>query len=219
MSEKMLVTQALDERELLVKKINDKIQKGSFVDTIRCNAEKVYENQISRDEFDKQARAAYQQIMDLITRYQKIDAAIVNSNANTWIETACGRYTIAAAISLRNRLRESGVYRKEADFEENLCRKFREEYQKRIQFQEQKNSQLQNTAEGMRLSILGRDSKSKEEKPLEVVEAYIRENTTELADPLGVQKKIADFTERRNELLRELDTKIKVSNATTLISV
>ena len=31
MSEKMLVTQALDERDLLVKKINDKIAKASFV--------------------------------------------------------------------------------------------------------------------------------------------------------------------------------------------
>ena len=37
MSEKMLVTQALDERDLLVKKINDKIQKASFVDTIKPN--------------------------------------------------------------------------------------------------------------------------------------------------------------------------------------
>ncbi len=30
MSEKMLVTQALDERDLLVKKINDKIEKSQF---------------------------------------------------------------------------------------------------------------------------------------------------------------------------------------------
>ena len=35
MSEKMLVTQALDERDLLVKKIGDKIAKANFVDTIR----------------------------------------------------------------------------------------------------------------------------------------------------------------------------------------
>lgn len=34
MREKMLVTQALDERDLLVKKISDKIDKASFVDTI-----------------------------------------------------------------------------------------------------------------------------------------------------------------------------------------
>ena len=35
MSEKMLATQALDERDLLVKKINDKIEKTDFVDLIR----------------------------------------------------------------------------------------------------------------------------------------------------------------------------------------
>lgn len=40
MSEKMLVTQALDERDLLVKKISDKIEKASFVDTIKPNEEK-----------------------------------------------------------------------------------------------------------------------------------------------------------------------------------
>lgn len=33
MREKMLVTQALDERDLLVKKISDKIDKASFVDS------------------------------------------------------------------------------------------------------------------------------------------------------------------------------------------
>ena len=34
MADKMLVTQALDERDLLVKKINDKIEKANFVDTM-----------------------------------------------------------------------------------------------------------------------------------------------------------------------------------------
>ena len=42
MSEKMLVTQALDERDLLVKKITDKIAKASFVDTIKLNEDKVF---------------------------------------------------------------------------------------------------------------------------------------------------------------------------------
>ena len=46
MSEKMLVTQALDERDLLVKKIADKIMKASFVDTIKPNEERnKYETQ------------------------------------------------------------------------------------------------------------------------------------------------------------------------------
>ena len=42
MSEKMLVTQALDERDLLVKKIGDKIAKIQVVDTKKRNEEKLY---------------------------------------------------------------------------------------------------------------------------------------------------------------------------------
>ena len=50
MSEKMLVTQALDERDLLVKKITDKIAKASFVDTIKPNEDKVYAKRIDKTE-------------------------------------------------------------------------------------------------------------------------------------------------------------------------
>ena len=208
MSEKMLVTQALDERDLLVKKIGDKIAKANFVDTIRPNEDKVYARRVEKAEFTKEAKAAYQQITDLIARYQKIDAAIVDSNARTEVKTSYGTFTVAGAISLRSRLRGLGVYEEEADFERNLQKKL-----------DMKNSQLQTTAENMRLSILGRDAKTKDEKPLGVVEAYVKENTTELVDPLKVEKKIEDLEEKRNTLLRELDTQIKVSNATTFIEV
>lgn len=75
MSEKMLVTQALDERDLLVKKIADKIEKASFVDTIKPNEEKVYAKRIDKEEYAREAESAYQQIVDLIDRFQKIDAA------------------------------------------------------------------------------------------------------------------------------------------------
>lgn len=93
------------------------------------------------------------------------------------------------------------------------------EYNERVQFCDRKNSQLQSTAEEMRLSILGKDSKTKDEKPLGVVEAYVKENTTELVDPLDVKKKLEALEEKRNTLLTELDTQIKVSNATTFIEV
>ena len=55
MSEKMLVTQALDERDLLLKKITDKIAKASFVDTIKPNEEKVYAKRIDKEEYAKEA--------------------------------------------------------------------------------------------------------------------------------------------------------------------
>ena len=81
MSEKMLVTQALDERDLLVKKIADKIAKASFVDTIKPNEDKVYARRMEKSEYAKEAEASYQQVVDLIDRYQRIDAAIVEEKA------------------------------------------------------------------------------------------------------------------------------------------
>ncbi|MDO4341074.1 MAG: hypothetical protein Q4C91_23860 [Eubacteriales bacterium] len=218
MSEKMLVTQALDERDLLVKKIGDKIAKASFTDVKKHNEEKVMEGRLSEEDFRKDAESAYQQIMDLIQRFQKIDAAIVASNAATTIHTSFGDYTVAGAISLRSRMRGSGSY-DEADFEQNLYSKMKNELDKRLITIENKNKQLETTAESMRLSILGKDSKAKDDKPLEVVTAYVKENTAELVDPLGVQKKVEEIQERRAKLLSELDTQIKVSNATTFIEI
>lgn len=219
MKEKMLVTQALDERDLLVKKITDKINKVCFVDVKKHNEEKVFENRISEEEYKKQTESAYQQIFDLIQRFQKIDVAIVASNASHYIETSYGKFTIAGALSLRTRLKENGIYGEHADFEMILCDKFEKDYQSKIQFIEMKNKQLEATAENMRLSILGKDNKTKDDKPLEVVETYVKENTMELIDPLNILKKIEQISEKTETLIKELDTQIKVSNATTFIEI
>ncbi len=219
MSEKMLVTQALDERDLLVKKIADKITKASFVDTIKPNEDKVFTKRIGKEEYAREAEASYQQILDLTDRFQKIDAAIVASNAATKIKTSYGEFTIAGAIALRSRLHGMGAFGTDADFEGRLQLKMKQEYDERVRFCDVKNSQLQSTAEDMRLSILGKDSKMKDEKPLGVVDAYVKENTTELVDPLEIKKKLESLEEKRNILLTELDTQIKVSNATTFIEL
>lgn len=60
MSEKMLVTQALDEKNLLEKKIIDKIKKASFVDYRKRNEEKVFVSRVSKEEYQKRAESAYQ---------------------------------------------------------------------------------------------------------------------------------------------------------------
>lgn len=219
MAEKMLVTQALDERDLLVKKIKDKIEKASFTDAKKNNEDKVMDLRLAEDEFKKEAERAYQQIMDLINRFQKIDAAVVASNAASMIQTSFGTYTVAGALSLRSRMRGMGSYEDDADFELNLLEKMKRELDNRLVSIEQKNSHLEYTAENMRLSILGKDSKNKDDEPLEVVKTYVKENTTVLIDPLDVRKKLDEIKEKREKLISELDTQIKVSNATTFIEI
>ena len=217
MSEQMLVTQALDERDLLVKKINDKINNIKLVDFKKRNEEKFSEQRITPEEFAKNAASAYQQIMDLIDRYQRLDAAIVASNAANWIDTSYGKFTLAGAIALRNRLKGKGIYLEDAQFEERLKTRFDFQRKASLLKAEQNNKNLEAQAENMRLSILGKDAKVKEAKPLEVVDAYVRENTTEVIDPLESEKKIQEIQEKIDTLLKELDTQIKVSNATHMI--
>ena len=217
MSEKMLVTQALDERDLLVKKINDKILKIKLIDTKKRNEEKTYTERVTQEEFSKAAQAAWQQIMDLIDRYRRLDAAIVASNASTMIETAQGEMTVAAAIALRARLNGNGIYGSNGDFEDSLIAVARKQYEQTVQLIETRNKLMENKADDMRMAILGRDAKGKDDAPLEVVTAFIQANTTEVIDPLGVEKRTQELRERLDALLSELDTKIKVSNATTVI--
>lgn len=215
MSERLLITQALDERDLLVKKINDKIRAANFVDMIKNNQEQSAGTRMTRDDFEKQAKAAYQQIIDLSDRYQAIDAAIIESNAKTTIDVNGGKMTVAAAISLRSRLRESAIC--ENDFEGKMINRMANSLSGCIRSIADANSRVETTAENMRTSILGRDTKQKDDKPLEVVDSYVKENTSVLLDPLGVQDMIEKIGEKRDSLLRDIDTKIKVSNATTYI--
>lgn len=217
MAEKMLVTQALDERDLLAKKIMDKIRIASFTDTRKRNETNVMEGRISSDEFKKNASAAYQQIMDLIERFRRMDTAIITSNATTVIDTSIGQITVATAISIRNRLRGTGSLDEDGQFEEALLKKMEEERRKRVIVAETKNKALDSTAETMRLSILGKDTRVREERPLEVVDAYIRENTTDVVDPIDVQSKTCELRDKVDSVLKELETQIKVANATTSI--
>ena len=214
---RLLVTQALDERDLLNKKINDKIKTAVFIDVVKHNEETVMNRRVDRETFQKEAQSSFQQINDLIERYKNIEAAIVESNANTFIETSYGKFSIAAAIALRNRLRGDLKFDGKADFETTLYQKMKRAYDDCVTTMEVKNDALAETAEQMRLSILGRETKVKNEKPLEVVETYIKENSMELADPLNIVSKMEQLQERKDKLLSELETQIKVSNATTFI--
>lgn len=217
MSEKMLVTQALDERDLLVKKIGDKIDKLRVADLKKRNEDKVIGASVAPDEFVQAVTSAYQQIIDLIDRYQRLDAAIVASNAEHFVETSRGKYTIAGAIALRARLKGNGVYAEHGAFEEALMEQLQNEINTAIRTAETRNKAVESQAESMRLAILGRDGKTRDAAQLDVVDTFVRENTTEVIDPLDAKAKCALLQERIDAMLSELDTQIKVSNATTTI--
>lgn len=215
MSEKLLITQALDERDFLSKKISDKIAGAVFLDLKRKNEETTLKTKNTPEDFAKKAESQYQQIMDLIARYDRINDAIVASNAETKIKTSFGEFTVAGAIALRNRLMNTPSC--SVSFENALANKMQSDFYTMSSEAASLNARVNNTAENMRLSILGKDARQKEDKPLAVVDAYVAENTTVLADPISVGQKIVEIREKNAALISELNTQIKVSNATTYI--
>lgn len=86
MARKILVAEALDERDLLAKKITDKIGKISFVDVIRPNEENVFNLRQEKGKYIAKVKSGYQQLQDMITLFQKLDEAILVSNALTYVE-------------------------------------------------------------------------------------------------------------------------------------
>lgn len=228
MSETILMTQALDERDLLRKKIRQKIAGTFFIDYRKNNEEKVIGRACSREEFRKEAESAYQSIIDNIRRYERLDAAIIASNANAKITTSYGEYTVAAAIALRSRLQAGDPERdigedfstfSNNDFEAELSGRMYLQYRETVKAMDSKNAALEQTAESMRLSILGKDGRGREDgSALEVVKTYVAENKAGLEDPLDICKKVEALRQRHDTLLSELDTGIKVSNATTFIT-
>lgn len=247
---RITVVQALDERDLLVKRIMSKTQKAQFVDIMKPKASVTWQKRMPRAAFAAEAQSALQQIQDLIARYDRLNAAITLSNATTFLETSQGRMTVSCAIALRNRLRGSGTYGDLTDFEGRLVKKMESSYKEELDLQRKKNEAVRreaaaskkgkasgrNSAQIVVLQGTGSQGKSKEasvgagegkgtgdgRSPGAAAEGRRQERDMDLmrmVDPLNIRRKAEEITERRDALLSELETKIKISNATTFVDL
>ena len=106
MGEKMLITQALTEKETLQDEICRLIQEAKFcfADTICEREEKTRQKKLNEEEFSRNAQELFEKIQEKIKRYYQIEEAIIVSNAKVKIHTQAGEFTVAGAVSLRNRL-------------------------------------------------------------------------------------------------------------------
>jgi hypothetical protein len=215
--EKMLITQALDERDFLRTKITDKINKlsGNMVAVVKAS-DTTTASGLTIDEFKEKVKSSYQSIQDLIKRYRAINIAINNSN-NTETVTVKGKtYTRSEAIALRSeylsknsidkmlndvitREASDGLYR----YQTNLDR-----------FAAHKRDYIN--------AFLGKDRTKdsiNDDKLIETIENFISKDNPILIDPLEITKNYDSLTQEATEFFKELETAIKVSNATTFIEI
>ena len=107
MGEKITISEALDRRDLLRKKLFQKIEAAHLIDCKKSNEENTFLYRKTPEAFSEEVKSTWQSIWDQIHYYDRLEAAIVQSNSETVIETSFGKLTVTAAIAMRNRLRQS----------------------------------------------------------------------------------------------------------------
>jgi hypothetical protein len=214
MAEKLLIADALDERDFLRIKIHKAIQNCRFVTVKRKKDEKT-SNGVDPEVFIEKAKSDYQSITDMIVRLKKINSAIIVSNATTNVTLKSGlTMTRAEAIARRKELKSKNS--------EDLEFEFIQAMQQMISTSQRDYSVLTKKADSIAETYNGNlSSKDKDLniKQIEATKVLTAEEYPEIIDPLDLEKKYTERVDQYTTLAKELDTAIKVSNATTYIEI
>ena len=207
--EKMLVAEALDERDLLTKKIKTAITNSKY-SSVRREKDPKLANGQTDDEFAADAKATFQSIVDMIDRLNRINAAIVLSNANTIIKLRSGiEMTVAAAITKRKQMTIKD------DIEDLFIRDLAGQAKGMLELYDSYKKEKEKRETAYKTNFSNRDKLSKEDA--EAIESLLKGDEPVMVDPIGIVKLSQEKQEAYAQLAKEIDTAIKVSNATTVI--
>lgn len=215
-TERMLVCNALDERDFLRKKIISAINSTYFIACKRVKDDKVRTTGYTDPKtFENEAKSSYQSITDMIDRYTRLDTAITLANASTEIKLSDDTVmTRAAAISMRKAL----VGDTSTDFTGRLINVLERQFANVSATANALNAEADRELKQYKDNMTSGD-KAKELTPAvtQTLESLVADNRADIIDPIGVEKEIKKLEDKYETLKKELDSAIKVSNATTFV--
>ena len=207
--ETMTVHKALAELKVLDDRISKAILNSTFVTAKKNNQEKVHGK--TTKQFQDDAVASYNKAYDLIRRRNAIKDAVNVSNSTTRVKIGDTEYTVVEAIDKKNH----GM-----DYFCTLRDALSQQLAKHMTELERHNAGLQQKAEQFVVGMMGnKDAKTNGTEFDNAVNVYIKSNTVELVDPLGIEKKIEELNDMINSFLPEVDAALSVSNALTTITI
>ena len=206
--EKMLVTQALNELKTLNSRIMRAINNATFVTSAKICEKNVTSN-MSKEDFNANAKSDLQSIDDLINRRKNIKAAIVLSNAVTMVTVANVEMTRAAAIERKTSI----------EYERSLLRQMKNQYLTAQQKVNAKNTEMEAAIERLVATAFGKDSKTniKSDDYSAIADPYKEKNEWALVDPIDVLNQITKREEEIDAFINEVDSALQISNCTTYI--
>lgn len=208
--EKMLVTQGLNELKTLESRIQRAINSANLVTLAKTCESKVTPNK-TKEEFNSEAEASYQSVIDLIARREKIKTAIVDSNATTMVEINGEKMSVAKAIDLKTSI----IYRQE------FLDKMKNQLRAAEGSVNLKNAAMEKNLDQLVLANFSKDSKgaAKPEEYEAIAAPFRKANEYSLVDPLSLEKKIEEEEKYIEGFLSHVDQVLQVSNCITSIEI
>ena len=209
-TETMNIHQALVELKTLDKRIESAIQEGDWVVANKHSNGKI--SGIDLKDWVENVKSRHQKVTGLIARTEAIKRAVVNSNAVTKVTIAGKEYTVAEAIDMKNH----GIERLRA-----LVRRLNHDYTMAKAAADRANgAELERRADDYVRTMIGNtDVKGMTEEIKRLRDEFIKAQTMELVDPIGVLKQIEILNEQINAFEINVDSALSVSNALTAIEV
>ena len=213
--ETMTMTQALDEKGFLAKKIKDAVSAFKPITAMRAKDKNTkYGNSV--EDFEKTATADYQSIVDNIDRFNRICRAIIKSNATEKISVHGIEMTRAEAIALRTQLKNRDCL--ELDFLNRL----NAEYENYLYEITALNRAYDDKRDGTTNNIIQAGANSEKngvltEEDIMVIDKLVEPFAPVTVDPINLKDAIDKYAEKYENLSNDLETAIKISNATTTV--
>lgn len=212
--EQMTIHKALAELKVIDSRINNAIRSGTFVVANKHSNDKIHG--LTINEFKNSMKSDFQKVSDLIARRNAIKKAVVASNAVTKVKVGDTEYTVATAIEMKNHGMEF----------KNTFKKCLESQYAVAKNELDKNSgdPLEKRAENYVLSVIQaqpKDSKmAVDSEAMKNLRAqYIKDNTYDIIDPIGVKDAIEQLDNEISSFITEVDAALSVSNALTVLDI
>ena len=206
----MTIHEALCEIKLLKSKFQKTVSNNDYVKANKVSNSKI--DGVEVDKFKDTIRKEHQSTMDLLTRLQKISAAVSQSNSVTKITVGKDTYTVAEAIGIKNNIIPLKQYMRD-DLANKLQKASLEMNVRNRKVEEDGNQIIENSA------VDKNERKNPGVALIQVRETYIDANKVELVEGIDVRAEIKKLDDEIDEFLTDLDSALSVSNAITKIKI
>lgn len=208
MRKEMTIHAALSYLKTADKRIRKALDTETYATYAKVGADKI--NGVSAKTVKEDMKSSYQSVIDIIKTVEAIKKAVSKSNAENTIIVCGEEMPVAEAIYMM----QYGVETKK-----ELLQTLRLQYTSAKSSVERYNKDVEQRADKFIESMFGSKEKATGQDAITAREAYIKQNTYEVVDPINLMDEIKYLETWINEFETEVDGAIQVSNATHTIEI